>query len=48
MTVDQILNECYNASKINIEVIEISSVLRVLPIILEIEKETFFIGNSVL
>ena len=34
--------------KVNIiEVIEIPSVLKILPIVLEIEKETFFIGNSV-
>ena len=32
---------CYNVSKVNIiEVIEIPSVLEVLPIVLEIEKET--------
>ena len=33
---------CYNLSKVNIiEVIDIPSVLEVLPIVLEIEKETF-------
>ena len=35
---------CYNLSKVNIiGVIDISSVLEVLPIILEIEKETFLL-----
>ena len=35
---------CYNASKVNItEVIEIPSVLEVLPIVLEIEKETILL-----
>ena len=41
------LDICYNVSKVNIiEVIEIPSVLEVLPVILEIEKETF-IGDGV-
>ena len=31
---------CYNVSKVNIETIEIASVLEVLPVVLEIEKET--------
>ena len=40
---------CYNRNKVNIvEVIEVPSVLQVLPIVLEKEKETFIIGNSVL
>ena len=35
---------CYHASKVNIiEVIEIPSVLEVLPIVLEIEKETILL-----
>ena len=39
---------CCNVNKVSIiEVIEIRSVLEVLPIVLEIEEETF-IGNSVL
>ena len=33
---------CYNVSKVNmIEVIEIPSVLKILPLVLEVEKETF-------
>ena len=35
---------CYNVSKVNIiEVIEIPSVLEVLPIVMEIEKKTFLL-----
>ena len=35
---------CYNVSKVNIiEVIDIPSVLEILPIVLEIEKETFLL-----
>ena len=37
---------CYNVNKVNIiEVIDIPSVLKILPIVLEIEKETV-IGND--
>ena len=39
---------CYNVIKVNItEVIDILCVLEVLPVVLEIERETFFIGDSV-
>ena len=35
---------CYNVSKVNIiEVVEIASVLEVLPIMLEIERETILL-----
>ena len=35
------LTQCYNVSKVNIEVIEIPGILEVLPIAIELEKETF-------
>ena len=34
-------------SKVNIKVIEIPDVVEVLPVVLEIEKKNFFIGNSI-
>ena len=37
------LAPCYNVSKVNIEVIDIPNFLEVLPIVLEIEKETFLV-----
>ena len=37
------LAPCCNVSKVNIEVIDIPNFLEVLPIVLEIEKETFLV-----
>ena len=37
------LAPCYNVSKVSIEVIDIPNFLEVLPIVLEIEKETFLV-----
>ena len=35
------LTQCYNVTKVNIEVIETPGILEVLPIAIELEKETF-------